>query len=159
MYDGWFVWSLLWLIPFAALLWLIFSWSAGRSSARWGREAGPEDRYRGFGGTLGYRRMPRRFRGRGPRNYARSDARIEEDVNDRLLMEDEIDPSDVEVRVQDGVVTLLGHVGSRADKVLAESITDSVAGVRDVKNQLEIATGTLPPRTRTPEPELGKSRA
>ncbi len=73
---------------------------------------------------------------RGPRGYKRSDARIQEDICDRLWDQWDIDATDIEVRVQGGEVTLEGVVENRWAKRHAESIADSVSGVHDVHNQL-----------------------
>ncbi|MCA1614333.1 MAG: BON domain-containing protein, partial [Acidobacteria bacterium] len=77
-------------------------------------------------------------RGRGPKNYRRSDSRIEEDVNDRLSDQPFLDASDVEVRVENGEVTLSGTVNSRRDKRLAEDIAETVLGVTDVENRIRV---------------------
>lgn len=76
--------------------------------------------------------------GRGPRNYKRSDNRIEEDINDRLTRDPHIDAGDIEVSVHDGEVTLSGMVDSRNDKRRAEDLADDVSGVRNVQNNLRI---------------------
>ena len=131
MYYDWFWWSFVWLIPMSVLLWLVFSWNA-RRTLKWAREAGRREAY--YPGLL----HDGKRRGRGPRNYTRADSRIAEDVNDQLLVDEDLDPADVGVEVQEGVVTLCGTVESRADKVLAETLADAVAGVRDVHNQLTI---------------------
>ena len=84
------------------------------------------------------------FRGRGPRNYTRSDDRIREDVSDRLSDDPDIDASDIEVRVGGGEITLDGTVRSRWDKRHAENISDSVSGVRHVQNNLRVQqAGTM----------------
>jgi osmotically-inducible protein OsmY len=84
--------------------------------------------------------------GRGPRGYRRSDERIREDVNYRLTDDPDLDASDIEVSVNDGVVTLRGSVDSRWDKRRAEDIAESVSGVVDVDNKLRasMATQTTP---------------
>src|SRR5579885_3062909 len=79
-----------------------------------------------------------RYAGRGPKNYVRSDERIWEDVNERLTEHPQIDASDMEVQVKDGEVTLTGMVEDRRSKHLAADIAESVAGVREVYNQLRI---------------------
>ena len=56
------------------------------------------------------------YRNRGPLNYRRSDARIAEDVNDRLLLDEDIDPTAMEVRVDNGRVILSGTVETRFEK-------------------------------------------
>lgn len=77
-------------------------------------------------------------RGRGPRGYRRSDARIAEDVNDRLTDDPHLDASDIEARVENGEVTLDGYVESRAAKRRAEDVADSVSGVDHVQNNLRV---------------------
>ncbi len=76
--------------------------------------------------------------GRGPRNYKRSDSRIEEDINDRLTRDPYVDASDIEVSVKDGEVTLTGHVDHRSDKRRAEDLADDISGVRHVQNNLRV---------------------
>ncbi|MEN3326053.1 MAG: hypothetical protein V7638_860 [Acidobacteriota bacterium] len=80
----------------------------------------------------------REHRGRGPKNYRRSDERIKEDVNDRLSDDYYIDASDVEVSVSNTEVTLTGTVNSREDKRRAEDIAESVSGVTNVENRLRV---------------------
>src|SRR5215217_4567696 len=54
-------------------------------------------------------------RGRGPKNWRRSDERIREMVNERLTDHDDVDATDIEVSVQDAEVTLTGTVTSRRE--------------------------------------------
>lgn len=85
------------------------------------------------------------YSGRGPRNYTRSDARIEEDVAERLTSNDTLDASDVDLSVENGVVVLDGSVADRQDKRLAEDLAESVRGVRGVQNNLRLQrTGGVP---------------
>jgi BON domain len=79
-----------------------------------------------------------KFRGRGPKNYRRSDERISEEIGDRMTENDWLDASDVDVSVVGGEVTLSGSVDSRYAKRLAEDIAESVAGVRNVQNNLRV---------------------
>jgi hypothetical protein len=83
------------------------------------------------------------YRGRGPRNYRRSDERIREDVNDRLTDHDFLDASDIEVSVSNGEVTLTGTVNNRYAKRLAEEIAESVSGVTNVENRLRVSRESL----------------
>jgi hypothetical protein len=140
----------------ALVAWAMFSWNGGR----YGRHR----RYRdsGYGPYVrdewdDHWLWPRRgsangYRNRGPLNYQRSDARIAEDINDRLLLADDIDPSAMAVRVENGGVTLYGTVETRFEKRMAERIADSVAGVTDVENQLKIGRldHVSQPRASTP---------
>ena len=49
-----------------------------------------------------------------------------------------VDATDVDVRIQNGEVTLTGFVDSRAAKRAAEDCADDVSGVREVYNHLRI---------------------
>ena len=78
-------------------------------------------------------------RGRGPRNYRRSDERIRDDVNDRLTEDSWLDAQGIEVTVANGEVTLTGTVRSREDKRRAEVLAEGVSGVDNVQNNLRAA--------------------
>jgi hypothetical protein len=75
-------------------------------------------------------------RGRGPRGYRRSDARILEDINERLTDDPRLDASGIEVAVDGGEVTLSGTVDSREARRRAEDLAESVSGVAYVMNRL-----------------------
>lgn len=77
-------------------------------------------------------------RGRGPKGYVRSDARIEEDVNDRLTEDRFVDATEIAVSVKDREITLDGTVESRRAKRRAEDCADSVSGVQHVQNNLRV---------------------
>ncbi|HEY6138813.1 MAG TPA: BON domain-containing protein, partial [Thermoanaerobaculia bacterium] len=62
------------------------------------------------------------YRGRGPKNYRRSDQRIMEDVCERLERDDRVDASDLEVNVNEGVVSMTGSVPDREMKRRAEDL-------------------------------------
>jgi osmotically-inducible protein OsmY len=78
------------------------------------------------------------FEGRGPRKYTRSDARIEEDVNEALTRDPELDASDIEVRVNSGVVELSGKVADRWAKRRAYDDVEDCPGVREVRSTLKV---------------------
>jgi hypothetical protein len=75
---------------------------------------------------------------RGPLNYQRSDQRIYEDVCDRLSDDDDLDVSNVEVKVDQGEVTVTGHVESRAMKRRIEDVVERVPHVKDVHVQVRV---------------------
>jgi hypothetical protein len=77
-------------------------------------------------------------RGRGPKNYIRSDERIREDVNDRLTDSPYVDASEIEVMVSKGEVTLSGMVSNRWEKRNAEDLAEAVSGVSYVQNNLRV---------------------
>jgi osmotically-inducible protein OsmY len=79
------------------------------------------------------------FAGRGPKGYRRSDERIREEISDRLTEHDELDASDIEVKVQDGEVTLTGTVDDKQAKRLASDVAEEAGGVHDVMNQLKVS--------------------
>jgi hypothetical protein len=100
--------------------------------------------YGAWSGGASMRDMGRQSHaGRGPRNYRRSDQRIEEDVNEALMMNPDIDALEIVVVVDDGEVTLSGDVDDRHAKRLAEDVAEQVPGVRDVHNELKARHGLL----------------
>jgi len=113
-------------------------WRGGRSGrtgsgqGSWGRGSLGQGSWGGRGGQTG------QFSGRGPKGYQRSDDRIREDVSDRFTEHGDLDASEIEVDVSQGVVTLSGSVDDRWGKRLAEDIAERVPGVRDVMNQLRV---------------------
>jgi osmotically-inducible protein OsmY len=80
----------------------------------------------------------RGFTGRGPKGYQRSDERLREEVSDRLMADDQIDASDIEVTVANGEVALTGTVDDRRAKRRAEDCAEQVMGVRDVMNHIRV---------------------
>lgn len=74
----------------------------------------------------------------GPKNYTRSDERIREEVCERLAHESGLDVSDVNVVVNDAIVTLTGTVDNRRTKYEVEDVADDTYGVSDVINQLHV---------------------
>jgi osmotically-inducible protein OsmY len=91
-----------------------------------------------FGDDNDDRRQRGRHYGRGPSGYKRSDARISEDIHDRLTDDDELDASTIQVEVNDGEVTLSGTVAEREDKHRAERLAERVTGVGHVQNNLRV---------------------
>ncbi len=83
------------------------------------------------------------YAGRGPKGYTRTDERIREDVCDRLSWNDEVDATEITVRVQNAEVTLEGTVETRHMKRLAEDIAEAVPGVVDVHNTVRVTKPIL----------------
>jgi len=109
--------------------------SDDRTDVRWSEPAGQRE-----GG----------FRGRGPRDYRRSDDRLREEVCERLTDDHYVDASNIEVEVRDGEVTLTGSVESRDQKRRAENVADRLSGVKDVHNRLRVSGGNFD----TPQPSV-----
>lgn len=94
-----------------------------------------------FGDDESERRKDREqksHKGKGPRNYSRSDDRMKEDINDRLSDDPWVDASDIDVVVSSAEVTLTGNVNERSEKRRAEDIAESVSGVKHVENRLRV---------------------
>ena len=153
---GWFIFALLVLLPsFLILAWSWRWWKEGRYSFDRFDHLGKGGAYDFNAGYL-YPFGP--HRGTPPKNYQRSDERIIDEINDRLTAHGLIDVSQVEVLCQDGLVTLMGTVEDRRTRRIVEDVVDSVAGVMDVDNRLEIGskdqskvTPQLPPEHRASE--------
>jgi len=99
-----------------------------------------------FGDRDARRRREQDHRGRGPKNYSRSDERIREDVNDRLTEDVWVDASEIEVSVEGGEVTLSGTVEDRRSKRRAEDCADAVSGVKHVQNNLRYTSRVVSPQ-------------
>lgn len=76
--------------------------------------------------------------GKGPKGWKRSDERIHEDVCEALYHSPAVDASHIEVFVLNGTVSLSGMVSSREEKKQAERLVESLLGVWDVHNELQI---------------------
>jgi hypothetical protein len=83
-------------------------------------------------------RVAGRHTGHGPKNWARSDERIREDVCEVLEHHGDLDARDIEVEVATREVTLRGSVPDRRSKRLAEELAERCTGVEDVHNRLRI---------------------
>jgi hypothetical protein len=122
-------------------------WSGGGARDDYARErgwtgGGSRDDY-GYGSNVAASRDSNpatrtSFRGRGPKNWRRSDERIRDEVAERLTEHHDVDASDMEIEVKDGEVTLTGHVATRLQKRIAEEIALHCSGVHDVQNRLSV---------------------
>lgn len=78
------------------------------------------------------------YRGRGPKNYQRSDERLLEDACEQLTRDRGVDASDMEVTVKGGELTLDGQVNTRWEKRRAEDCVHDISGIHHVQNNLRI---------------------
>jgi osmotically-inducible protein OsmY len=67
------------------------------------------------------------------------DAWITSATKAKLIADGDVSAMDINVDTRDGIVTLFGTVASEKEKEAAEAEARSVSGVRDVKNEIEIA--------------------
>jgi hypothetical protein len=105
-----------------------------------GSYVGPTDGSYGGSSLYGPHRgtEERRYVGKGPKNYSRSDERVREDVCE-ILSDGTVDASDVEVKVDGGVVYLTGTVIDKDMKRRIEDKAEQVRGVEVVENNLRVA--------------------
>ena len=76
--------------------------------------------------------------GSGALGNRRPDEEIQAEIEGLMAFQKTIDASAIRVVVKDGLVTLLGNVGSPYDKQVAENITRNVLGIREVDNLLNM---------------------
>lgn len=80
------------------------------------------------------------YSGRGPKGYRRSDESIFEEICEVLTAHPMVDPLEIEITVDDGVVNLWGTVSTREMKRMAEDAILDCRGVTDVINHLHIGS-------------------
>ena len=68
----------------------------------------------------------------------KTDDSLAREIHEILTTDPELDAADIEVVVEGGAVTLSGDVVHPDAKLLAEELTESVAGVRLVHNRLVV---------------------
>jgi hypothetical protein len=76
--------------------------------------------------------------GRGPKDWKLNDQQIKVKVSEILLHSHDVDPSEMEIEVEDAVVTLKGFISSLGMKRIAEDLVLSIPFVEDVFTQLKI---------------------
>lgn len=75
----------------------------------------------------------------------RTDENIAKDVVDSLYWDARVDASEVSVKVEDGIVTLMGAVPSYSARAAASEAAWLTSGVRDVENQIQVNAQTDSP--------------
>lgn len=80
----------------------------------------------------------RNYAGVGPKGWKLSDEKLKERVSEVLLHSHEVDPSGLEVTVEDSIVYLKGRIRSKGMRTVAEDLIASIPGVEDVFTELTI---------------------
>ncbi|TCR76651.1 BON domain-containing protein [Rhizobium sp. BK376] len=80
-----------------------------------------------------------------------NDLQIRQDVLDELEFDPRIDAANIGVSVDDGIVTLSGHVKNYADKLAAETAAQRVKGVRAIAEEIEVR---LPAQKKRADDEI-----
>ena len=68
----------------------------------------------------------------------KTDTQLQQDVTAELKWTPSIDAAQIGVEVQDGIVTLAGHVGSYAEKYDAEQAAQRVSGVKALAIEMDV---------------------
>lgn len=67
-----------------------------------------------------------------------NDKTLKQDILDELDFEPSIDASDIGVAVEDGIVTLSGHVASFGQKITVERLVGRVKGVKGIAVEIDV---------------------
>ncbi|RFB76450.1 BON domain-containing protein [Methylovirgula sp. 4M-Z18] len=67
-----------------------------------------------------------------------NDEHLRQNVLDELEFDPMIDAAKIGVVVENGIVTLSGHVGSYTEKIAAEQVVQRIRGVRGVAEEIEV---------------------
>jgi len=84
------------------------------------------------------------------------DKQLRQDILDELEYEPSLCATNIGVAVEDGVVTLTGHVASSAERLAAERAVRRVGGVRAIAEEIEVR---LPTESKTADDEIAKRAA
>ncbi|HEY9011117.1 MAG TPA: BON domain-containing protein [Devosia sp.] len=66
------------------------------------------------------------------------DSQLKQDILDELEFEPSIDANDIGVTVEDGIVTLSGHVPNYSQKLAVERLVSHLKGVRGIAEEIEV---------------------
>src|SRR5271168_649244 len=75
---------------------------------------------------------------RSERKIPMTDKALRQTIVDELDFEPSIDAANIGVAVDNGVVTLTGHVASYAEKIAAERAVERVKGVRAIAENIQV---------------------
>lgn len=72
---------------------------------------------------------------------------LRQNIIDELDFEPSINAANIGVAVENGVVTLTGHVGSYVEKIAAERVVERVKGVKAIAQEIEVRYPDQPKRS------------
>src|ERR1700693_1798677 len=84
----------------------------------------------------------------------KTDAQLKQDVNAELKWEPSVHAAEIGVEVKDGVVTLVGHVSSYAEKLSAEHAAQRVSGVKALAVEMDV---TLPGTSHRNDADIART--
>lgn len=71
--------------------------------------------------------------------YSRSDDRLREDIAECMTYDSLLETAEIEVKVEEGQVTLTGTVASKGESLRAQELAAQVHGVKAVRNSLRVS--------------------
>jgi osmotically-inducible protein OsmY len=83
----------------------------------------------------------------------RTDSEVKRDVEDEIKYDPDVDATDIGVSVKNGVVSLMGFVGSSSHKLQAEADAKRISGVMAVANDIQVRLASVDSR---PDPEIAR---
>jgi hyperosmotically inducible periplasmic protein len=102
-------------------------------------------------GLPGVKSVDNQLTVKGERPAAHSDTWVGLKVKTALLFHRNVRATKTDVNVKDGIVSLSGEASSLAQKELATEYAKDVEGVKEVKNEMTVATNTVKPDESTGE--------
>jgi osmotically-inducible protein OsmY len=84
----------------------------------------------------------------------KTDSELQRQIQDELKWEPSLNAAHIGVAVNDGIITLSGHVLSYWEKIAAERAAKRVQGVKAIVNELEVK---LPGTSQTTDEDIAKS--
>jgi hypothetical protein len=130
------------LIPYGDFL------PEGFMATNYNEQTGKFDRADLAGSRNTYKHLRSVPGGSDPNGFDRPDDNIKEEVWNELVDCSFLDPSNIEVKVENGTVTLTGSVDSQLAKQNAEDRIKYFSGVKHINNDLQVGIG----RGISPEP-------
>ncbi len=106
-------------------------------------------------GLPGVSSVDNKLKVKGERQTERSDGWLTTKVKTALLFHRSVSATKTEVQVRDGVVTLRGEASSQAQKDLSTEYAKDVEGVKDVRNEMTVAS-TGSPAPNPPGETIGE---
>ncbi len=85
-----------------------------------------------------------------------NDRELRQTILDELEFDPSVNAAHIGVAVEDGIVTLSGHVASYAEKIAVERIVRRVKGVRGIAQEIEVR---YPQSAKTADDEIAKRAA
>lgn len=82
-----------------------------------------------------------------------SDTNLKRAIMDELVWDPSVDSNHIGVTVDDGIVTLTGHVSSYSEKIAAEKAVKRVKGVRAIAQEIEVR---FPNDKKTSDDQIAK---